>query len=43
LKVDYDILGDIHLRIDGWRVRKFQAGEIQNSISGVLDEINGLL
>ncbi len=38
-KVDYDELRDTHLRLEGWKVRRFQANEVQNNLSGALEEI----
>jgi very-short-patch-repair endonuclease/RecA/RadA recombinase len=42
-KDDYDILRDIHLRMDGWRVRRFQASDIQNNLDGVIEQINRIV
>lgn len=39
---DYDILRDTHLRMEGWKVRRFQANEIQNNLAGVVEEIKRL-
>ena len=41
-KIESDILRDIHLRIDGWKVRRFQASRINNDINGVVEEIKRL-
>ena len=41
-KIESDILRDIHLRIDGWKVRRFQASEINNDIDKVVEEIKRL-
>ena len=41
-KIESDILRDIHLRIDGWKVRRFQAREIDNNINEVIEEIRRL-
>jgi len=39
LMVDYDILRDIHLRMEGWNIRRFGANKIQNQLNEVVDEI----
>ena len=39
-KDDYDILRDIHLRMEGWKVRRFQSSNINNNLSDVIDQIN---
>src|SRR3989338_7190941 len=41
-KIESDILRDIHLRIEGWKVRRFQASEIYNNIDKVIEEIKRL-
>ena len=41
-KIESDILRDIHLRIDGWKVRRFQASEINNNLDNVVKEIKTL-
>lgn len=41
-KTDSDVLRDIHLRIDDWKIRRFQASEVQNDIRGVVEEIKRL-
>ena len=41
-KIESDILRDIHLRMDGWKIRRFQASEIHNNINGVVEEIKRL-
>jgi superfamily I DNA and/or RNA helicase len=41
-KIESDILRDIHLKIDGWKVRRFQAREINNSMDKVIEEIKRL-
>jgi len=41
-KIESDILRDIHLRMDGWKIRRFQANEIQNNIKKVIEEIKRL-
>ncbi len=41
-KIESDILRDIHLRMDGWKVRRFPVGEIHNNINGVIEEIKRL-
>ena len=41
-KIESDILRDIHLRIDGWKVRRFQANKIHNNIDKVVEEIKRL-
>ena len=41
-KIESDILRDIHLRIDGWKVRRYQASEINNDIKRVVEEIKRL-
>ena len=33
LKIESDILRDIHLRMDGWKIRRFQAIEIHNNMT----------
>jgi len=42
-KDDYDILRDVHLRMEGWRVRRFQASEIQNNLDGVIEQIKRIV
>jgi len=41
-KEDYDILRDIHLRMEGWKIRRYSAIEIQNKLDDVVDEIKRL-
>jgi very-short-patch-repair endonuclease len=41
-KIEYDILRDIYLRIDGWKVRRYQASEINNNLDNVVKEIKRL-
>ncbi|MBN1376725.1 AAA family ATPase [Candidatus Woesearchaeota archaeon] len=41
-KIESDILRDIHLRMDGWKVRRFQVSEINNNINKVMEEIKRL-
>jgi very-short-patch-repair endonuclease len=41
-KIESDILRDIHLRMDGWKIRRFQASEIHNNIDKVLEDIKRL-
>ena len=41
-KIESDILRDIHLRIDGWKIRRFQASEINNNIKRDVEEIKRL-
>ncbi|MDP3917154.1 MAG: AAA domain-containing protein, partial [Nanoarchaeota archaeon] len=41
-KIESDILRDIHLRIEGWKVRRFQASEIYDNIDKVIEEIKRL-
>lgn len=41
-KIESDILRDIHLRIEGWKIRRFQASEIYNDIDKVIEEIKRL-
>ncbi|MBS3150360.1 AAA family ATPase [Candidatus Woesearchaeota archaeon] len=41
-KIESDILRDIHLRIEGWKVRRFQAGKIYDDIDEVIKEIKRL-
>lgn len=41
-KIESDILRDIHLRMDGWKIRRFQASEIHNNIDEVIGEIKRL-
>jgi len=41
-KIESDILRDIHLRIDGWKVRRYQASEINNNLDKVVKEIKRL-
>jgi len=42
-KEDYDILRDIHLRMAGWRIRRFQAIEIQNNLDNVIEQIKRII
>jgi len=42
LMVDYDILRDIHLRMEGWNIRRFSANKIQNKLNEVVNEIKRL-
>ncbi len=41
-KIESDILRDIHLRMDGWKVRRFQASEIHKNLNEVIEEIKRL-
>ena len=41
-KADYDALRDPHLRLDGWKIRRFRAMEVQNNLESVVDEIKRL-
>ena len=41
-KNDYDILRDIHLRMDGWKIRRYPANQIQNNLGTVVEEIKRL-
>ena len=41
-KIESDVLRDIHLRMEGWKIRRFQANEIQNNIKRVIEEIKRL-
>lgn len=41
-KTESDILRDIHLRMDGWKVRRFQASEIHNTLNEIVEEIKRL-
>ena len=41
-KDDYDILRDIHLRMDGWKIRKYHANQIQNNLDTFVEEIKRL-
>ncbi|MHA1869106.1 MAG: AAA domain-containing protein, partial [Candidatus Heimdallarchaeaceae archaeon] len=41
-RIESDILRDIHLRMDGWKIRRFQASEINNNINEVIEEIKRL-
>jgi superfamily I DNA and/or RNA helicase len=41
-KIESDILRDIHLRMDGWRVRRFSAMEVERDMDGVLGEVRRL-
>jgi len=41
-KIESDNLRDIHLRMGGWKIRRFQASEIYNNINGVVEEIKRL-
>ena len=41
-KIESDILRDIHLRMDGWKVRRFQANEIHDNLDKVIEEIKRL-
>ena len=38
-KTESDILRDIHLRICGWKIKRFPASEIYNNIDKVIEEI----
>ena len=41
-KAESDSLRDIHLRMDGWKVRRFRAKEVSRNISGVVEKIKRL-
>jgi len=41
-KIESDILRDIHLRIDGWKVRRFRASEINKNMEEIVEEIKRL-
>ena len=41
-KIESDILRDIHLRIDEWKIRRYQASEINNDLKRVVEEIKRL-
>ena len=41
-KVDYDILRDIHLRSEGWNIRRYRAVKVQNQLNNVVEEIKRL-
>jgi len=38
-KVEADILRDTHLRMEGWKIRRFRASEINENLNGVVEEI----
>jgi len=40
--VDYDVLRDIHMRMDNWCIRRFKAREINNNLQSVVEEIKRL-
>ena len=39
-KIESDILRDIHLRMDDWKVRRYQSSEIQYNMDYVVEEIH---
>jgi superfamily I DNA and/or RNA helicase len=41
-KAEYDFLRDEHLRMEGWKVRRFRAVQINKSLGKVVDEIKRL-
>lgn len=41
-KIESDSLRDAHLRLEGWKIRRFRAVDIQNSIDKVMEEIKRL-
>ncbi|MBT7237580.1 AAA family ATPase [Candidatus Woesearchaeota archaeon] len=41
-KIESDLLRDIHLRMDGWKVRRYQASEINNNLDKVVEGIKRL-
>jgi len=41
-KIESDILRDIHLRMDGWKIRRFPASKIHSNINEVVEEIKRL-
>jgi len=41
-KIESDLLRDIHLRMDGWKIRRFPASEIYNNLDKVIEEIKRL-
>ena len=38
-KIESDILRDIHLRMEGWKIRRFTASEINKDIDKVVEKI----
>ena len=38
-KVEADILRDAHLRMEGWKIRRFLASEVNENLNGVVKEI----
>jgi len=38
-KVEADILRDTHLRMEGWKIRRFQANEVNEDLDVVVEEI----
>lgn len=41
-KIESDSLRDTHLRLEGWKIRRFRAVDIQNNIDKVMEEIKRL-
>lgn len=41
-KIESDILRDIHLRMEGWKIRRFRASEIHDNVNEVIEEIKRL-
>jgi superfamily I DNA and/or RNA helicase len=41
-RVENDILRDIHLQMEGWKIRRYRANQIQNDIDNVIQEIKRL-
>lgn len=39
---DYDTLRDIHMRMEGWCVRRFTANDVNNNLEKVIEEIKRL-
>lgn len=39
---DYDTLRDIHMRMEGWSVRRFTANDVNNNLEKVVEEIKRL-
>jgi superfamily I DNA and/or RNA helicase len=38
-KIESDILRDVHLRLEGWKIRRFSANELNNDLNNVIKEI----
>lgn len=41
-KDENDILRDIHLGMEGWKIRRYRANQVQNNIDSVIQEIKRL-